>query len=72
MKRIINTATEKFIIWMSDIYGERADWFRRNATIDEMETYGKTHKWMILEIIADNGKRVEWDSELKAYVIEEE
>lgn len=72
MKRIVNTATERFTIWMTDIYGERGDWYRNGVTIDEMEAYGKFHKWMVVEIIGNNGYRVEYDRATKQYLIEEE
>ena len=72
MRKIVNTKTDIFMIWMCDVYGERADWYAPHTTIEKMEEYGKKNKWMILEIIADNGKRVEYDKEAKQYFIETE
>ena len=72
MRKIVDTAKDIFFIWMCDVYEERADWYAPQATIDRMIEYGNKNHWMILEIIADNGKRVDYDRETKQFFIEME
>lgn len=70
MRKIVDIEKDFFMIWMCDLYGERADWYASQATIKHMLEYGKKNKWMILEIIADDGKRVDYDRGTKQYYIE--
>lgn len=72
MRKIVDTAKDIFFIWMCDVYEERADWYAPQTTIDRMIEYGNKNHWMILEIIADNGKRVDYDRETKEFFIEME